>query len=84
MIAILKKKKAKSAQYRCLKERRQEILQWLQVDQFPARSTYFDRYRRAYRLYKEAIRLQGVKAVEDGLADPTSVAVDKSLLSARP
>ena len=83
MIAILKKKKTKSAQYRFLKERRQEIVEWLQVAEFPARSTYFDRYRRAHRLYKEAIRLQGAKAVEDGLADPTSVAVDKSLLSAR-
>src|SRR5205823_10778741 len=40
----------------------------------------FDRYRRAHRLFREAIRLQGRQAVEDGLADPTVVAADKSLL----
>ncbi len=83
MIAVLKRKKSKSAQYRYLKEHRGQIAEWLQTKDFPARSTYFDRYRRAYRLYREAIRLQGQKAVEEGLADPTCVAVDKSLLTAR-
>lgn len=83
MIAIMKKKKAKNAQYRYLTEHRAEIGKWLKADEFPSRSTYYERYRRAYRLYKEAIRLQGEKLVEDGIADPTSVAVDKSLLEAR-
>ncbi len=83
MIAVLKRKKSKSAQYRYLSEHRSEIAEWVDAEDFPSRSTYFDRYRRAYRLYQEAIRLQGQKAVEDGLADPTSVAVDKSLLSAQ-
>ncbi len=83
MIAVLKKKKSKSAQYRYLKEHRAVIAEWLQTKDFPARSTYFDRYCRAHRLYQAAIRLQGQKAVEDGQADPTCVAVDKSLLTAR-
>jgi hypothetical protein len=83
MIATLKKKKAKNAQYRYLTEHRAEIAQWLKAQEFPSRSTYYDRYRRAYRLYQEAIRLQGEKLVEDGIADPTSVAVDKSLLGGR-
>jgi hypothetical protein len=83
MIAVLKKKKTKNAQYRCLAERRAEIALWLKDENFPSRSTYYDRYRRAYRLYQEAIRLQGEKLVEEGIADPTSVAVDKSLLEAR-
>jgi hypothetical protein len=83
MIAVLKKKKTKNAQYRCLAERRVEIASWLKNENFPSRSTYYDRYRRAYRLYQEAIRLQGEKLVEEGIADPTSVAVDKSLLEAR-
>jgi hypothetical protein len=83
MIAVLKRKKSKSAQYRYLTEHRAEIAEWVGTDAFPCRSTYFERYRRAYLLYQEAIRLQGQKAVEDGLADPTSVAVDKSLLPAQ-
>ena len=83
MIAVLKRKKSKSAQYRYLSEHRSEIAEWVGTDVFPSRSTYFERYRRAHRLYQEAIRLQGQKAVEDGLADPTSVAVDKSLLPAQ-
>ena len=83
MIAILKKKKTKNAQYRYLSEHRAEIGKWLSAKDFPSRSTYFDRYRRAYRLYRTAIRLQGEKLVEDGIADPNCVAVDKSLLQAR-
>jgi hypothetical protein len=83
MIAVLKRKKSKSAQYRYLSEHRAEIAEWVDAEDFPSRSTYFDRYRRAYRLYQEAIRLQGQKAVEDGLAKPKSVAVDKSLLNAQ-
>jgi hypothetical protein len=83
MITVLKRKKTKSAQYRYLDGHRQEILQWLDTDRFPARSTYFDRYRRAHRLYKHAIRVQGEIAVRDGLANPQSAAVDKSLLTAR-
>lgn len=83
MIAVLKRKKSKSAQYRYLCEHRTEIAAWVGTDEFPSRSTYFERYRRAHRLYQEAIRLQGQQAVEDGLADPTIVAVDKSLLWAQ-
>jgi hypothetical protein len=83
MIVVLKRKKSKSAQYRYLTEHRAEIAGWIGAADFPARSTYFERYRRAHRLFQEAIRLQGEKAVEDGLADPTSVAVDKSLLTAQ-
>jgi hypothetical protein len=82
MIAILKKKKTKNAQYRYLAEHRAEIAQWVKAEDFPGRSTYHDRYRRAYRLYQEAICLQGEKLVKDGIADPTSAAVDKSLFEA--
>jgi Transposase DDE domain len=79
-IAVLCRKKSKSAQYRFLAQRRSELAAWLGSDRFPARSTYFERYRRAHRLFREAIRLQGRQAVADGLADPEVVAVDKSLL----
>ena len=52
MIAVLKRKKSKSAQYRFLDEHRRELAELLGTDQFPARSTYFDRYRRAHRLFQ--------------------------------
>lgn len=83
MTAVLKRKKAKSAQYRFLRAHRRELAEWLGTNKFPARSTYFDRYRRAHRLFKVAVRLQGEKAIAEGVTDPTDVAVDKSLVAAR-
>lgn len=78
-VAVLGRKKTKAAQYRFLCARRQDLAHSLGTGDFPARSTYYDRYRRAHRLFQEAIRLQGQQAVADGLADPQIVAVDKSL-----
>jgi hypothetical protein len=83
MIAILKRRKSKSAQYRFLSAHRQQLADWLGSDRFPARSTYFDRYRRAHPLFRTAIALQGQQAVKQRLADASTVAVDKSLLAAR-
>jgi|SRR5688572_21401837 len=83
MVAVLKHKKSKSAQYRYLDEHRRELQEWLGTKQFPARSTYFDRYRRAHRLFAYAIKLQGETAIAEGIADATHVAVDKSLIAAR-
>src|SRR5947209_7927042 len=70
MVAILKRKKTKSAQYRFLCAHRAALAEWLGDDRFPGRSTYFDRYRRGHRLFREALRLQGQQAVAEGLADP--------------
>ena len=83
LIAILHRRKSKSAQYRFLLQRRAALQQWLDLTDFPARSTYFARYRQAHRLFRQAIGLQGAKAIAEGLADPTTVAVDKSLIPAR-
>ncbi len=80
MIAMLKKKKTKSAQYRFLKEHRAEIASWLGKRRFPSRATYFRRYRSAHRLYRTASKLQGEKALAEGVTDPEQVAVDKSLI----
>jgi hypothetical protein len=82
MVAVLKRRKSKSAQYRSLAEHRGELCSWLGVRRFPARSTYFERYRRAQRLFQCAIRLQGRHAIREGLADPRVVAADKSLIEA--
>jgi len=83
MVAVLKRRKAKSAQYRFLEAHRRKLVEWLGTNKFPARSTYFDRYRRAHRLFQVAIRLQGGKAIAEGVTDPKDVAVDKSLVAAR-
>lgn len=83
MVAIMKRKKSKSAQYRFLDEHRRELAELLGMDKFPARSTYFDRYRRAHRLFQCAIKLQGQKAIAEGIVDATDVAADKSLVAAR-
>src|SRR5580692_4170465 len=80
MVVVLKKKKTKSAQYRYLVENRRLIAEWTGVKDFPTRSTYFRRYRRARKLYQAAIRLQGELAIQEGIADPHDVAIDKSLL----
>jgi len=83
MIAVLNRKKTKSAQYRFLTEHRRDLQAWLGMTHWPVRSTYFERYRRAHRLFRTAIKLQGDKAVAEGVADPEVVAVDKSLVAAR-
>jgi hypothetical protein len=83
LLALLHRRKSKSAQYRFLLERRAALQQRLNLTDFPARSTYFARYRQAHRLFRQAIGLQGVKALAEGVADATTVAVDKSLVAAR-
>ena len=82
MVVVLKRKKRKAAQFRFLSAHREELANWLGIKAFPSRSTYYRRYRRAHRLFQEAIRLQGQLAVEEGIADPKTVAVDKSLVTA--
>lgn len=83
MVAVLKQRKSKSAQYRFLRSHRRQLLAWLEVDRFPARSTYFDRYRRAWQLYEQAIYLEGARAIRSGFVKPRCVAVDQSVVEAR-
>lgn len=83
MVAILKNRKSKSAQYRFLHQHRQKLRRWLGLDRFPSRGTYFGRYARCHRLLQAAIRLQGRRALEEGVATARAVAVDKSLIWAR-
>lgn len=59
------------------------MLKELGTDRFPSRSTYFDRYRRAWRLLEAAIRLSGAKAVRTQLVCAHCVAVDKSVVAAQ-
>jgi len=82
MIAVLKRRKTKSGQYRFLQQHRDLLKHALGVDAFPARSTYFDRYRRAHHLFRAAVRLQGRQAIREGVADGECVSADKSLVAA--
>lgn len=83
MVAVAKRKKTKAAQYCFLKEHAESLMQLLPKQRFPSRSTYYERYRRAWRLYQVAIRMQGIHAVKKGWAAAEVVAVDKSLIAAR-
>src|SRR5262245_12807452 len=83
MIVMIKKKKTKSAQFRFLCKHRREIADWLGSDAFPSRATYFRRYRRAHKFYRNAIRVQGECAIAEGVTDAQDVAVDKSLVAAQ-
>jgi hypothetical protein len=83
MVAVCQRRKSKSAQYRFLLEHHRDLADWLGTRRFPARSTYFDRYRRAHRLFQQAILLQGQTAIAEGVVDPQVVAVDKSMVAAR-
>lgn len=83
MAATIKRRKSKSAQYRFLHEHRRMFMRWLGLKRFPARSTYFDRYTRAHRLFETAIVLQGHKALQEGVTTAQAVSADKSLLRAR-
>jgi hypothetical protein len=85
MVAVLKRKKAKSAQFRFLStpQHRREIAAALGRDDFLSRSGFFRRYQRAHKLFREAIRLQGQLAIDEGVTDARQVAVDKSLIAAR-
>src|SRR3954452_9760320 len=46
MVALLRKKKSKSSQYRFLSGRRADLADGFGTGRFPARATYFRRYRR--------------------------------------
>ena len=81
MVAVMLKKKTKSAQYVWWREHAADYARWFAGQSFPARSTFFDRYRRVHRLYRAAVALQGQEAIQQGWADATCVAGDKSLIA---
>jgi hypothetical protein len=83
MVAVAARRKSKSAQYRYLYERRKWLEQLLDLTRFPARSTYFQRYGRAWTIFERAVMLQGRKALKEGVARAKVVAVDKSLIAAK-
>ena len=83
MVVMIKKKKSKAAQFRFLSKRRRDIAQWLGDAAFPSRATYFRRYRRAHKFFRTAIRVQGERAIAEGVTNARDVAVDKSVVAAQ-
>lgn len=82
-VAVAAKRKSKSAQYRYLDERRDALTRELELGRFPARSTYFERYKHANVLLGVAVECEGLAASARGLINPKVLAVDKSLIRAR-
>ena len=83
MLAVLKKKKSKSAQYRFLHENQAHILPPLGLARLISRSDYFERYRQAHHLFVAAVQGQGRTALAEHAANAKAVAADKSLVRAR-
>ena len=83
MIAVLHRRKSKSSQWRFIAGHRQALCRRLALKRLPARSVYFQRYRRAHELFQRAVLLQGRLALRHGVADATVAAADKSMISAR-
>lgn len=83
MVAVMHRKKSKSAQHIYWRQHQQDFQRWFPGQRLPARSTYYERYRRAATLYLHAVRLQGETAVACGWADVRCIAVDKSLIAGR-
>lgn len=83
MVGVMLKKKTKAAQFIWWTEHRADFACWLPGQQLPSRTTFYDRYRRVHRLFRQAIVLQGREAVKRGWADPECAAIDKSLVAGR-
>jgi hypothetical protein len=83
MVAVLKKKKSKSSQYRFLSQHGDDLQAWLGLQRLPVRSTYCRRYRTAHRLFQAAMRLQTAGAQGRGWLHARCVSVDKSVIPAR-
>lgn len=82
-VGVLLLKKSKNSQYCWWVEHRDQFRRWFGGESFPGRSTFYDRYRRTWKLFQVAIELQGRTAVVKGWANANVVAIDKSLIAGR-
>src|ERR1700684_2162673 len=67
MVAVLKRKKSKSAQFRFVTDSmNQRLIREITGQRhFPSRSTFFSRYRRCHQLFSRGIQLQGRQAIRE-------------------
>lgn len=82
LVALAKRLKSKSAQYRYLQAHADVWVARLGLDRFPARSTYFQRYRTASLLISAAAATHTAHAATRGVIDVRCVAADKTLIAA--
>lgn len=80
MVVVAKRRKSKSAQYRFLQAHQRQLAGWLKTSRFPSRTTYFDRYKRAFALFQQATQIQTRQEAQAGHIALECVAVDKSLI----
>lgn len=83
VVAIAHGRKSKSSQWRFLQAQREQLLKPLGLQRFPSRATYFERYRRAHRLFGKAIQRQGKLVLQRHVCSARCVAGDKSMIAAR-
>jgi hypothetical protein len=83
MVGVMLKKKTKAAQLVWWTQHQTDFARWLPGQQMPKRSTFYERYQRVHRLFRQAIVLQGREAVKRGWAQGQCVAFDKSLIAGR-
>jgi hypothetical protein len=83
MVAVMLRKKTKSAQLVWWRHHQADFTRWLPGQNMPSRSTFYERYRRVQRVFRQAILLQGKTAARRGWANAECVAVDKSLVAGR-
>jgi Transposase DDE domain len=82
LVGLAKRLNSKSSQYRYLAAHSAALALRLGLDRFPARSTYFARYRTAYLLMSEAVAAHAAHVAARGRTDVRCVAADKSLIAA--
>jgi hypothetical protein len=82
LVVVAKRLTTKSAQYRYLAAHAEALARRLGLDRFPARSTYFARYRAAYVLMAEALAVHTAHAAARGHIDVRCAASDKTLVAA--
>ena len=82
LVAIAKRLRTKSAQYRFLEAHADALVARLGLPRFPARSTYFARYRTAFVVMIAAAAAHTDHAAARGRIDVRCVAADKTLIAA--
>jgi hypothetical protein len=82
LVALAKRLRTKSAQYRFLEAHAVALVDRLGLDRFPARSTYFARYRTAFVVMTAAAAAHTAHAAARGRIDVRCVAADKTLIAA--
>ena len=83
MVGVMLKKKTKAAQLIWWIEHQNDFAHWFPGQRMPSRSTFYERYRRVHRLFRQGILLQGRAAVKRRWAHANCVAIDKSLIAGR-